>query len=154
MSTDPREHALQTAYQIVTEQFPNVVMVAEAQFLNPEGQPQFAQMLRWYGCSTTATGLIVYASDLLCHTFGNRPPHAPGSKPPVPTTPQQEEALKKALEMLAPHFACSVVVAQGEPELSGQGERSVKVIRCNVAPTTVAGLAVFAANALRRMAVE
>ena len=143
---------MQSAYQIVSEHFPNVVMVAEAQFLNEEGQPQFAQVMRWYGCSTTATGLILFASDLLCRTFGDRPP-----KPnPAPTVihPTQEEALKRALEILGEHFACALIVAQGEPELAGKSERSLKAIRCNGAPTMVAGLAQFAANAMRRMAVE
>ena len=153
MTTDPREQALQSAYQTVSEQFPNVVMVAEAQFVSEDGQPQFTQMMRWYGCSTTATGLIVYASDLLCRTFGDRPPK-PNPVPPAMVHPQQEEALKKALEILSPHFACALVVAQGESELSGKSERSLKAIRCTGAPTMVAGLAQFAANAMRRMAVE
>ncbi|XHR30034.1 MAG: hypothetical protein ACFUZC_05645 [Chthoniobacteraceae bacterium] len=154
MSTDPREQALQTAYQIVSEHFPNVVMVAEAQFNNAEGQAQFAQLLRWYGCSTTATGLMVYASDLLCHTFGDRPPKPQTPANTAAITPQQEDALKRALEILSSQFICAVVVAQGEPELAGKGERSLKVIRCNGAPTMVAGLSQFAANAFRRMAVE
>ena len=152
MSTDPREQALQAAYQIVSEHFPNVAMVAEAQFLNEEGQPQFAQMMRWYGCSTTAMGMMVFASDLLCRTFGDRPP-----KPqPTPAVihPAQEQALGRALEILNEHFACALVVVQGEPELAGRSERSLKAIRCSGAPTLVAGLAQFAANALRRMAVE
>jgi|GEM_PF-2770682 len=152
MSTDPREQALQSAHQIVSEHFPNVTMVAEAQFLNEDGQPQFAQMMRWYGCSTTATGLIVYASDLLCRTFGERAPKPNVTPPPV--HPTQEEALKRAMEILGEQFSCAIIVAQGEPELAGKSERSVKVIRCNGAPTMVAGLAQFAANALRRMAVE
>ena len=143
---------MQSAYQIVSEYFPNVVMVAEAQFLNEEGQPQFAQMMRWYGCSTTATGLMVFASDILCRTFGDRPPKPQSS--PADIQPLQEEALKRALEILGEHFACAVVVAQGEPELTGRSERSLKAIRCSGAPTMVAGLAQFAANALRRMAVE
>lgn len=154
MSIDPREQALQTAYQMVSEHFPNVVMVAEAQFMNEEGKPQFAQLLRWYGCSTTATGLMVYASDLLCHTFGDRPQKPPGPDGVTPITPQQEEVLRRALEILAEQFVCAIVVAQGEPELAGKGERSLKVIRCNGAPTMVAGLSQFASNALRRMAVE
>lgn len=153
MSTDPREQALQSAYQIVSEHFPNVVMVAEAQFVNEEGQPQFAQMMRWYGCSTTATGLMVYASDVLCRTFGDRPPKPPTGQP-AGATPLQEEALKRALEILATQFVCSVVVVQGEPELAGKGERSLKAIRCNGSPTMVAGLAQFASNAMRRLAVE
>ena len=153
MPTDPREQALQAAHQIVSEHFPNVVMVAEAQFVADDGQPQFAQMMRWYGCPTTATGLMVFASDLLCRTFGERPPN-PNPVPPPPVTPQQEEALKRALAILGEHFACAVVVAQGEPELAGRSERSVKAIRCHGAPTMVAGLTQFAANALRRMAVE
>jgi len=152
MSTDPREQALQSAYQIVTEYFPNVVMVAEAQFVNDEGQPQFAQLLRWYGCSTTATGLMVYASDLLCRTFGDRPPKPNAAAAAI--APQQEESLQRALAILGEHFACSIIVAQGEPELAGKGERSLKAIRCTGAPTMVAGLAQFASNALRRMAVE
>jgi hypothetical protein len=154
MLTDPREQALQTAYQTVSEHFPNVVMVAEAQFTGEEGQPQFSQMMRWYGCSTTATGLMVYASDLLCRTFGDRLPKSPSAKAVAAITPMQEEVLKKALETLGEHFICSIVVAQGEPELEGKGERSLKAIRCNGAPTMVAGLAQFASNALRRMAVE
>jgi len=158
---DPREQSLQEAYQRVSEHFPNVVIVAEAQFVGETGQPQFTQMLRWYGCSTTATGLIVYASDLLCRTFGERPPPPPGTPQPAPQsqkiptpTPIQEEALNKALEILGTQFVCSVVVAQGEPELVARGERSVKLIRCTGAPTMVAGLAQFAANAMRRMAVD
>jgi len=153
MSTDPREQALQTAYQTVSEHFPNVVIVAEAQFVSEDGQPQFTQMMRWYGCATTATGLMVYASDLLCRTFGDRPPK-PNPPPPAVIQPLQEEALKKALEALGQHFACAIVVAQGESELAGKSERSLKAIRCTGAPTMVAGLAQFAANALRRMAVE
>jgi len=152
MPTDPREQALQSAYQIVSEQFPNVVMVAEAQFVNDEGQPQFAQLLRWYGCSTTAVGLVMYASDFLCRTYGE-----PKPKPnvvPMSIPPQQEEALQRALAILGENFACSVVVAQGESELAGKGERSLKAIRCTGAPTMAAGLAQFASNALRRMAVE
>lgn len=129
-------------------------MVAEAQFSNAEGQPQFAQMMRWYGCSTTATGLMVYAADLLCHTFGPKPPKPVDPKNAVPATPQQEGALKRALEILGEQFVCAIIVAQGEPELAGKGERSLKVIRCNGAPTMVAGLSQFASNALRRMAVE
>ena len=153
MPTDPREQALQTANQIVSEHFPNVVIVAEAQFLTAEGQPQFAQMLRWYGCSTTATGLMVFASDLLCRTFGDRPVN-PNPVPTAAMQPVQEEVLQRALGVLGEHFACALIVAQGEPELAGRGERSVKAIRCNGAPTMVAGLAQFAANALRRMAIE
>jgi hypothetical protein len=152
MSTDPREQALQAAYQIVSEHFPNVAMVAEAQFLNEEGQPQFAQMMRWYGCSTTAMGLMVFASDILCRTFGDRPPKS--SQLPSVIPPVQEEALARAMEILNEHFACALVVVQGEPELAGRSERSLKAIRCSGAPTMVAGLAQFAANALRRMAVE
>ena len=153
MSTDPREQALQSAYQTVSEHFPNVVMVAEAQFVSEDGQPQFTQMMRWYGCSTTATGLIVYAADILCRTFGDRQPK-PNPPAPAVVQPQQEEALKKALEILGQHFACAVVVAQGESELAGKSERSLKAIRCAGAPTMVAGLAQFASNAMRRMAVE
>ena len=152
MLTDPREQALQAAYQIVSEHFPNVAMVAEAQFLSEEGQPQFAQMMRWYGCSTTAMGLMVFASDLLCRTFGERPPK-PGL-PPVVVHPVQEEALARALEILNAHFACALVVVQGEPELAGRSERSLKAIRCSGSPTMVAGLAQFAANAMRRMVLE
>jgi len=153
MSTDPREQALQTAHQIVSEHFPNVVIVAEAQFVGENGQPQFAQMMRWYGCSTTAMGLMVYASDLLCRTFGERAPN-PNSAALPAIQPTQEEALKRALEILGAHFACVLVVAQGEPEFEGKGERSLKAIRCGGVPTMVAGLAQFASNALRRMAVE
>jgi len=152
MSTDPREQALQSAYQIVSEHFPNVAMVAEAQFVNEEGQPQFAQMMRWYGCSTTAMGLMVFASDLLCRTFGDRPPKL--NPAPAVIHPVQEEALARALGILGEHFACALVVVQGEPELAGNSERSLKAVRCSGAPTMVAGLAQFAANALRRMAVE
>lgn len=151
-SPDPREQALQSAHQIVSEHFPNVVIVVEAQFLNEEEQPQFSQMMRWYGCATTATGLMIYASDLLCRTFGERVPkpnaHAAVLQPP------QEDALKRAMEILGPVFACAIVVAQGEAELAGKTEQSVKVIRCNGGPTMLAGLAQFAANALRKMAVE
>jgi len=152
---DSREQALQSAYQIVSEHFPNVVIVAEAQFIGEEGQPQFTQMLRWYGCSTTATGLIVYAADLLCRTFGERPQPKPNAVP-MPVPEQLEKTLQRALEILGEHFACSIIVAQAEPELAakGQGERSLKAIRCNGMPTMVAGLAQFAANAMRRMAVE
>lgn len=152
MTPDPREQALQSAYQIVSEYFPNVVVVAEAQFTNEEGQPQFAQMLRWYGCSTTATGLIVYASDLLCRTFGDRPPKPNAVAAVIPA--QHEDALQRALRILGEHFACSIVVVQGEPELAGKGERSLKAIRCTGVPTMVAGLSQFAANAMRRMALE
>lgn len=139
---------------MVSEHFPNVVMVAEAQFMNEEEQPQFAQMMRWYGCSTTAMGLMVYASDVLCRTFGDRVPKPDMPKPAATILPVQEETLKRALEILSEHFVCSIVVAQGEPELAGKGERSLKAIRCNGAPTMVAGLSQFASNALRRMAVE
>jgi len=153
MSSDPREQALQTAHQIVSEHFPNVVMVVEAQLTSETGETQFTQMLRWYGCSTTATGLIVFASDLLCRTFGERPPKA-NPQPSPPIHPPQEDALKRALGILSEHFACALVVAQGEPELAGNSERSLKVVRCHGAPTMVAGLAQFAANSMRRMAVE
>jgi hypothetical protein len=154
MSTDPREQALQTAHQIVSEHFPNVVMVAEAQVVALEsGETQFTQMLRWYGCSTTATGLIVFGADLLGRTFGERPPKA-NPTPAPPIHPPQEEALKRALEILGEHFTCALIVAQGEPELAGNSERSLKVIRCHGVPTMVAGLAQFAANSMRRMAVE
>jgi len=152
MSTDPREQALQAAYQIVSEHFPNVAMVAEAQFSNEEGHPQFQQMMRWYGCSTTAMGLMIFASDLLCRTFGDRPPK-PNPEPAV-IHQVQEEALVRALGILNEHFACALVVVQGEPELTGRSERSLKAIRCSGPPTMVAGLAQFAANAMRRMAVE
>jgi len=153
MSSDPREQALQSAHQIVSEHFPNVVMVAEAQFGTETGETQFTQMLRWYGCSTTATGLIVFAADLLCRTFGDRPPKPiPTSVPPI--HPPQEEALKRALSILSEHFSCALVVAQGEAELAGNSERSLKVIRCHGVPTMVAGLAQFASNSMRRMAVE
>lgn len=127
-------------------------MVAEAQFLNEEGQPQFAQMMRWYGDSTTATGLMVFAADLLCRTFGDRPLKPNSASHIIP--PAQEEVLQRALGILGEHFACVLVVVQGEPELAGKSERSLKAIRCAGAPTMVAGLAQFAANALRRMAVE
>lgn len=127
-------------------------MVAEAQFTGENGEPQFAQMLRWYGCSTTATGLMTFAADVLCRTFGERPPKPVVPAPPV--NPMQEESLKKAMAILGEHFACAIIVAQGEPELTGRSERSVKVIRCAGAPTMAAGLAQFAANSLRRMAVE
>ena len=153
MSTDPREQALQAAYQLVSEHFPNVAMVAEAQFVNEQGQPQFAQMMRWYGCSTTATGLMVFAADLLCRTFGDRPPK-PNPVPAAVVHPVQEEALQRALAILGEHFACALVVVQGEPELTSKSERSLKAVRCSGPPTMVAGLAQFAANALRRMAVE
>jgi len=152
MSTDPREQALQAAYQIVSEHFPNVAMVAEAQFANEEGQSQFTQMMRWYGCSTTAMGLMIFASDLLCRTFGDRPPKPNPDMAVI--HPVQEEALVRALEILNAHFACALVVVQGEPELTGRSERSLKAIRCSGPPTMVAGLAQFAANAMRRMAVE
>ena len=153
MSSDPREQALQTAHQIVSEHFPNVVMVAEAQLVAESGESQFVQMLRWYGCSTTATGLIVFASDLLCRTFGDRPLKAnPQQTPPI--HPPQEDALRRALGILSEHFNCALVVAQGEAELAGNSERSLKVVRCHGAPTMVAGLAQFAANSMRRMAVE
>lgn len=152
MSTDPREQAMQSAYQIVSEHFPNVVLVAEAQFLNEEGQSQLAQLMRWYGCSTTATGLIIFASDLLCRTYGDRPPK-PNPTPAV-IHQTQEEALQRALGILGEHFSCILIVAQGEPELAGKSERSLKAIRCSGPPTTVAGLSQFAANAMRRMAVE
>ena len=143
---------MQSANQLVSEHFPNVVMVAEAHFTGENGQPQFAQLMRWYGCSTTATGLMVYASDLLCRTFGERPPKPDAPAHPLPET--QENALRRGLEILAEHFACAMIVAQGEPELAGRSERSIKAIRCHGAPTMMAGLAQFAANALRRMAVE
>ena len=153
MSSDPREQALQTAHQIVSEHFPNVVMVAEAQIATDSGETQFTQMLRWYGCSTTATGLIVFAADLLCRTFGERPPK-PHPVPQPPIHPPQEEALRRALGILSEHFNCALVVAQGEAELAGNSERSLKVVRCHGIPTMVAGLSQFAANSMRRMAMD
>ena len=95
---------------------------------------------------------MVFASDLLCRTFGDRPPKPHPGAPAI--YPAQEEALKRALEILGEQFTCSLVVVQGEPELTSKSERSLKAVRCSGAPTMVAGLAQFAANALRRMAVE
>jgi len=170
MSATPHEQAMQSAYQLVTEHFPNAVIVAEAQFLNPEGQPQFTQLMRWYGCTTTALGLITFASDRLCFTFAGpaapqqqQPPSAYGEDAPPPPPPQpapmeitaiQEESLQRALKTLSGMFICAIIVAQGEPELAAKGERSLKVIRCNGPHTMVAGLSVFATNALRRKAQE
>jgi hypothetical protein len=59
-----------------------------------------------------------------------------------------------ALQILGEQFSCIVVVAQSEGEYSGPVERSVKVLRCAGNATTAAGLATFAANALRKMAFE
>ena len=150
MSTDPREQTLQSAHETLSEQFPHVIIAAEAVFVSPTGEPAFSQLLRWYGDSTTATGLITYASDLASRRFGE--PKTP-PQPAPPLKPPQEDALVKAIRILSEQFSTVVIVAQGESEFAGTVERSVKAIRCNGHGTTIAGLAEFASNALRRMAV-
>jgi hypothetical protein len=151
MSTsDPREQALQQAHEILSEQFPHVAIAAEAQFVNDEGQPAFAQLMRWYGDSTTATGLLVYASDAITRRFGE-PKQPPQPAPPLPAP--QEEALQKAMQILGQTFQITLVVAQSEGEWAGNAERSIKAIRCHGTNTMLAGLSEFASNALRRMAV-
>jgi hypothetical protein len=150
MSNDPREQALQLAHEMLSEQFPHVIVVVEAQNHTATGEITNAQLMRWYGDSTTATGLIMYAADLLTRRFGDRqgPP-----QPPPPLKAPQDDALVKSVRMLGEHFSCVIVAAQSEAEFQGTVERSVKVIRCHGGGTTAAGLAQFACNALRRMAV-
>ena len=150
MSTDPREQALQTAHETLSEQFPHVIVAVEAQFLGPNGEPACSQLLRWYGDATTATGLITYASDLITRRYGE--PKAPG-QPAPPLKAPQEDALVKSMRILAEQFSTVVIVAQSEGEFAGTVEQSVKAIRCNGNNTTIAGLSTFASNALRRMAV-
>lgn len=150
MSTDPREQALQSAHETLSEQFPHVIIAVEAQFVQPTGEPACSQLLRWYGDSTTATGLITYASDLISRRFGE--PKQP-AQPAPPLQAPQEDALTKAIRMLSEQFSTIVIVAQSEGEFAGSVERSVKAIRCNGNNTTIAGLSTFASNALRKMAV-
>ena len=151
MSTDPREEALQKANEVVSEHFPHVVIVVEAQFQSETGEPAASQMLRWYGDSTAATGLMIYVSDLVTRKFGGKQANPPAA--PVPLQPQQEDALLKAQQVLAEQFSTIVIVAQGEGELTREGERSVKVLRCVGGQSTIAGLSLFASNALRKMAL-
>ena len=150
MSSDPREETLQSVHETLSEQFPHVIIAVEAQFVGLTGDPGCQQLLRWYGDSTTATGLITYASDLLTRRFGE--PKAP-SQPAPPLKAPQEDSLQKSMRMLAEQFSTAVVVVQSEGEFAGNVEQSVKAIRCNGHGTTIAGLADFAAYALRRMAV-
>ncbi len=142
---------MQTAHEILSEQFPHVIIAVEAQFAAPNGMVTSNQMMRWYGDSTTATGLIIYASDVLSRTFGGAPPANP--TPPPPIKAPQEDALATAQRLLGEQFTSTIIVAQGEAEFIGTAERSVKALRCSGGGTTVAGLALFASNALRKMAV-
>ncbi|MEI6349557.1 MAG: hypothetical protein WCP06_00455 [Verrucomicrobiota bacterium] len=151
MSNDPREQALQKAHEIVSEHFPHVVIVVEAVFQSETGEPACSQMLRWYGDSTAATGLMVYVSDLITRKFSTKQVNPPAA--PVPLQPQQEEALAKAQQILSEQFSTLLIVAQGEGELTKQGERSLKVLRCVGGQSTLAGLSMFGSNALRKMAL-
>ena len=135
---------------MLSEHFPHVIIVAEAQFHSDTGEPVCSQMVRWYGDSTTATGLILYASDLLGRKFGGKPA-VPAA--PFPLQPPQEDALAGAQRILSEQFSAMVIAAQGEGELTKQGERSVKVLRCVGSGSTVAGLSSFASTALRKMAL-